>query len=162
MSYRVVRNKHKRMSEERTIEFLLEHNIGHLAMVGDEGYPYIVPLNYCYSDGKIILHAAMEGYKLDLLRKCNDVSFTVSEQHYIKTEGRTPCKDFQTPFSSVILFGKANLIEGEDKIKYLTEFAKFYLKTDNPPVDEKTSNFMMRTAVIVIDILHITGKESDK
>ena len=69
-------------------EILREADIGHPAFVNDE--PYVIPINYAYSKGRIIYHCALEGRKLDLIRANPKICFEVSSQeghpaHYGET-----------------------------------------------------------------------------
>lgn len=160
MSYRHVRKKDKAMSMEKIEEFIKSESIAHLAMSGSNGYPYVVPLNYAYLDGRFILHSATKGQKSDFLEADPRVCLTISRQHCIKTEGLIPCKEFDTPFTSIIAFGKATFPEGELKINYLTEFVRYYMQKDDPPVTEFDTNFMLRTCAIVVEVDHLTGKSS--
>lgn len=49
-------------------KILQQELIGQLGMIGLDGRPYMVPLNFSYSDGKILFHCSMEGKKLDCIR----------------------------------------------------------------------------------------------
>ena len=67
--FRPMRRFKQQLSRERCEETLRRGSYGVLAVLGDEGYPYSVPLNYRYSDGKICFHCAASGHKLDAVRK---------------------------------------------------------------------------------------------
>ena len=162
MSYNQVRRKDKQMSKEEMIEFIRTETIAHLCMIGPNNFPYVIPLNYAFVNGKFILHSAMKGLKVDCLNLDNRVCLTVSKQHSIKTDGRIPCKEFKTPYTSIIAFGRAAMPKGEAKINYLTDFVKYNMKNDSPPVTEFDKSFMLKTLVIVVDVLHMTGKSSNK
>ena len=55
------------MSREECIEILINESRGVLALMGDEDYPYALPMSHVYVDGKIYFHGAMEGHKIDAL-----------------------------------------------------------------------------------------------
>ena len=64
-----MRRKRQELAPERCIEILQNGTAGVLSVMGDDGYPYGVPLSYAYKDGKIYFHSAVEGHKIDALRK---------------------------------------------------------------------------------------------
>lgn len=71
--FRSVRKKKNEISADAAKALLLACRRGVLAVNGDEGYPYAVPVNYRYleDEQKIIFHGARAGHKVDALRKCD-------------------------------------------------------------------------------------------
>ena len=69
------------MTEEQEIERLLE-TVGHgfMRVNRPDGWPGVVPLNFVYADGRIYFHGALEGEKMEGLRKDDRVTFTVVEE----------------------------------------------------------------------------------
>ena len=65
---REMHKKERQVSDERAKEMLLEATEGTLAMHGDDGYPYALPMNYVYLNGAIYIHTADYGYKIDALK----------------------------------------------------------------------------------------------
>ena len=86
---------------------------GVLAVVGDDGYPYAVPLNYIYLNNKIYFHSAKEGHKVDAIAINNKVSFCVVAKDDVVPEELT------TYFKSVIIFGKAKKLPVIDKVNII-------------------------------------------
>ena len=74
---------------------------GVLAVLGDGGYPYAVPLSFAYEDGHIYIHCARAGHKLDALRRCAKASFCAVERDDVVPE------EFTTRYVSAIAFGQA-------------------------------------------------------
>ena len=101
------RNK-QQLSEEETLNILNEATNGVLALDGDEGYTYAVPLNFAYADGKIYFHSALTGHKLDAIKNNDKVSFcTVIKDEIVQEE-------FTSYFKSAIAFGKIKIISEND------------------------------------------------
>lgn len=69
-----MRRKNQLLSEEESLSILINGSSGTLALEGEDGYPYAVPLSYTYNDGKIYFHCAKTGHKLDLIKRNNKVS----------------------------------------------------------------------------------------
>ena len=111
---REMRSKANMLTNEEVENILKTSPNGTLALYGENGYPYSVPVNFVYSDGKIYFHGAAEGYKLDCMKKDPHVSFSVIGKDDIAKE------NFTTLFSSVIAFGTIRVIDTmEEKIPVL-------------------------------------------
>lgn len=139
--------------EKDVVEKILETETwGVLSLIGDGDYPYGVPVNYAYCDGKIYFHGAMKGHKFDAMAKHDKVSFTVVSEDSIVE------KEYTTAYSSVILFGRVALLEGEERREALIKM------TDRlaPHVDHKTNvetaDKCESAAVFAITIEHMEGK----
>ena len=112
--FREMRSKANMLTNEEVENILKTSPNGTLALYGENGYPYSVPVNFVYSDGKIYFHGAAEGYKLDCMKKDPHVSFSVIGKDDIAKE------NFTTLFSSVIAFGTIRVIATmEEKIPVL-------------------------------------------
>ena len=98
--FREMRRKKQQVSEEACIRLLRTAKRGILSVSGDDGYPYGVPMDFVYEDGKIIFHCAKSGHKLDAVRRSDKVSFCVL------SEGVREENDWWYHFTSVILFGR--------------------------------------------------------
>lgn len=150
-----MRRSDRMLSETEAKQLLTNGEYGILATIGQDGYPYGVPLSYAYEDGKIYIHGAAEvGHKFENLDFCDMVSFTV-----VGATEVLPSK-FATKYESVIVFGTvkpaANKLEALEKIriKYSPDFeeiGKKYEKAAEKKVD-----------VYEIQIERISGKARKK
>ena len=130
---------------EHPEKFLSQYNWGVLSVIGEHGYPYGVPVNYGYSDGKIYIHStSANSHKLNAIRENPKVCFTVVGQHEIIEEELT------TQYSSVVLFGTARIIT-EDAEKRLA--AERMMHVLAPAVEKKAiSECGMMKNVVMIEI----------
>ena len=80
--FREMRRFKQQISQEECIEILKTEPRGILSMLGDDGYPYGIPLNhwYCEEDGHIYFHGARAGHKIDAVQRCDKVSYCVYDQ----------------------------------------------------------------------------------
>jgi nitroimidazol reductase NimA-like FMN-containing flavoprotein (pyridoxamine 5'-phosphate oxidase superfamily) len=127
---------------------------GVLSCSGDEGYPYAVPVNFVYYNEKIYFHSAKSGHKIDPIMKDPKVCFTVIDEDTIVSE------KFTSYFRSVVAFGKARIVEGEE---WLTSFKALVEKySGDQPEERKHKEISACTGayIIAIDIEHMTGKEA--
>lgn len=56
--FRNMRRIKQLLSIEETAAIFERGTSGTLALLGDDDYPYAVPISYVYSDGKIYFHSA--------------------------------------------------------------------------------------------------------
>ncbi|MBO6054535.1 MAG: pyridoxamine 5'-phosphate oxidase family protein, partial [Oscillospiraceae bacterium] len=77
--FRELQRKKQQLPMEECIRILKEEPRGVLSVLGDDGYPYGMPMNHYYSeeDGRIYFHGGRTGHKIDAIRRCNKVSFCV-------------------------------------------------------------------------------------
>jgi nitroimidazol reductase NimA-like FMN-containing flavoprotein (pyridoxamine 5'-phosphate oxidase superfamily) len=127
-----------------------------MACLGDEGYPYAVPLNYVYSGGRIYFHSAKEGHKIEAIAANPKVSFAVIDEDTIVSA------EYTSYFRSVIAFGTARVVEGEERWTAFTALVEKY--SGDRPEDEKRKEIdeCTRAHIVAIDIEHITGKEASE
>jgi len=89
----------------------------HLGLFDTE-YPYIVPLHYGYEykDGNLIfyMHVAKEGYKLDLIRRNQNVCVELECDIELIPGDDIPCK-YGSTFASVIGRGYAEILKDEQE-----------------------------------------------
>ena len=125
--FRQMRRKRQQLAEVESIAILQKATSGTLALLGDDDYPYAVPISYVYHEGKLYFHSALEGHKIDAIRKCDKASFCVIEQDNVQPENYT------TFFRSVIAFGRIHIIEdAQEKL----EIARMLGNRYNPNQDE--------------------------
>ena len=103
--FRPMRRFKQQLTEEECIAILRMMPRGVLAVLGDGGYPYTVPLDFVYDEGKIYFHCAKEGHKLDAIRACDKVSFCVLN------EGVKEPDSWWYHFKSVVCFGRMHVVE---------------------------------------------------
>ena len=77
--FREVARKKQALDRAACEEILKQEPRGVLSLIGDDGYPYGLPINfwYCADDGKIYFHSGKCGHKIDALKACDKASFCV-------------------------------------------------------------------------------------
>ena len=152
MEFRPLRRFKQVAAPQECEELLYSAQRGILAVHGEDGYPYGLPVNYLYLDGKIYFHCAKTGHKLDSIRANNKVCFTVLSEP-VKNPG-----EWWNCFTSVICFGRIAAVKDErEKDRLLRQIgAKYFPKGYDIEVDmEKNA----RNALILgITIDHMSGK----
>ncbi len=153
--FRPMRRNRQQLSREECESILDRCTSGVLALTGDGGYPYAVPLSYVYADGAIIFHSAVEGHKVDAIRRDNRCSFCVIEQDEIKPA------EFTTYFRSVIAFGHISILENADeKVQALRLLGRRYSPNDEPGLQHEIDKSLDHVLLLRLDIEHLSGKEA--
>ena len=150
--FRPMRRFKQQMTDEACIALLQKAPRGVLAVLGDGGYPYTVPLDFVYDDGKIYFHCAKEGHKLDAIRTCNKVSFCVL------SEGVKEPDSWWYHFESVVCFGRMHIVEEPaHKNTFLRLLgAKYFPQSYDIDVD--MAQDAPNAFVLELQIEHISGK----
>lgn len=152
--FRKMRRIKQQVSDAECIEILKTTKRGVLSLIGDEGYPYGVPLDhwYCEEDGKIYFHGAKAGHKIDAIKACNKASYCVYNEGYRK-EG-----DWALNITSVIVFGKIHLVEDEKLTeKICTELTRKFTD-DQEYLESELSKFLKNVQCFEFVPEHMTGK----
>ncbi|MGF6375985.1 nitroimidazol reductase NimA-like FMN-containing flavoprotein (pyridoxamine 5'-phosphate oxidase superfamily) [Clostridiales Family XIII bacterium PM5-7] len=153
--FREMRRSKQILSKEDSEKVLARNTAGVLAVDGDDGYPYAVPLSYVYHDGKIYFHSAKVGHKIDAIAENNKVSFCVIDTDQIVPE------EFTTYFRSVIAFGKAKVLEDPMEIRSALEvLAVKYSPEEKAGIAKTIDKEMPHVAMVEISIDHLSGKEA--
>ena len=151
--FRAMRRSERQLSEAETITILQRCSSGVLAVNGEDGRPYAVPLSYAYADGKIYFHSALEGHKIDAIQKDGRISFCVIAADEVIAEA------FANNFRSAIVFGTARILtEPGEKHRVL----ELLLAKYSPEHIEAGKAYIERAwdqvCAVEIAIEHMTGK----
>ena len=153
--FRAMRRKRQQLSEEESIGILKKATAGTLALLGDGGYPYAVPISYVYADGKLYFHSALSGHKIDAIRNYDMASFCVIDKDDVRPEKYT------TYFRSVIAFGRIHIIEDEqEKLETARLLGDRYNPNQEEALQKELEHGFARMLMIRFDIEHLTGKEA--
>ena len=153
--FRPMRRNRQQLSREECERILGRCTSGVLALAGDGGYPYTVPLSYVYADGAIIFHSAVQGHKVDAIKRDSRCSFCVIEQDEIRPA------EFTTYFRSVIAFGRIHILEDADeKVQALRLLGRRYSPDDEPGLQHEIDKSMHHVLLLRLDIEHLSGKEA--
>lgn len=149
-----MRRPERRIVDEEARALLKKQTYGVLSVVGEDGAPYGVPLNYFYaeSENAIYFHCARSGRKIDAIGSESRVSFTV-----VGREEIDPLR-FTTRYESVIAEGRASLVESDDEKRLRLRQLCDVLTPGAARRDEVIEAYLPRTAIVRIDIECISGK----
>ncbi len=149
------RMKEHPLSTEEIEKLLTDTPVGHLATHNADGYPYLVPVHFFYTDNVIYIHGLNRGTKLDNIKNNSKVCFETANMEGLILDDKA-C-DVNTKYKSVIAFGNAEIIEDEQEIiKALNGVVGKY----TPQLSGQTypPEMLIATGIIKITIKDITGK----
>ena len=153
--FREMRRKNQLLTDEECIEILNSSTSGTLALLGDNDYPYSLPISYVYNDGKLYFHSALTGHKIDAINMHSKASFCVIAQDKVVPEKYT------TYFRSVIAFGKICVIDSDaEKLRAIEILAEKYSPQLAEGRKKEIDDNFSRMCMIELDIEHMTGKEA--
>lgn len=150
--FRNLRKSHLTMSNEEALEVLEQGEYGVVSVIGPDGYPYGVPMSYVVMDGHIYFHGDQIGHKMECLKHSKKVCFTVIGKTQLLPE------ILDTDYESVVVFGTATEVDGEEKERALMGLVSKYSPGFEVKGRESMEDEFDITAVIKIEIQHITGK----
>ena len=150
-----MRRSKQQLSPDEAVAILERNTAGVLAVSGDDGYPYAVPLSYVYADGKIYFHSALAGHKIDALEASDKVSFCV-----VDADDVVP-SEYTTYYRSVIAFGRARILRDEqEKMAALRMLGEKYNPGQPEALAAEIAHGFARLHMIELTIEHLTGKQA--
>lgn len=153
--FRKMRRFRQQLAQEECEQILRKSECGVLGVLGDDGYPYTVPVNGVYYDGKIAFHCAVEGHKLDAIRAHDRVSYCVISESTVIPEERA------TAYVSVIAFGRARITRDEVEMREVCDqIAHRYCPDHLDACQQETDEVISagRMVCVIIEVEHMTGK----
>jgi nitroimidazol reductase NimA-like FMN-containing flavoprotein (pyridoxamine 5'-phosphate oxidase superfamily) len=149
--FRPMRRFKQQLSDEECIEILKTERRGVLSLHGEDGYPYGVPIDFLYDDGKIYFHCAKQGHKVDALTADDRVCFTVCDAG-VEVEGKEGPE-----VRSVIVFGRISVVK--DHAKAMQEVQKLgYKYISYAYADDILHRTEHSVQALELTIDHMTGK----
>ena len=156
MVFREMRRKKQVLSQKEVEGILHKGTSGVLALLGDNDYPYAVPISYVYDNGKVYFHSAKSGHKIDAIQKAAKASFCVIDEDLVVPE------EYTTYFRSVIAFGRIRIVEDDsEKRAAIEKLAIKYAPEDTAANrDYAISREWKPLCMLEMTIDHVTGKEA--
>ncbi len=157
-TFRGLRRADRGIPLESAEEILHKGDIGFLGVIGDNGYPYVVPLNYYYDAGRkrIYFHCAAQGHKLDAIKADDKVCFSVV------TTAEVLVDDLSIQFDSVVVFGRAETVTGDEKEHGIQGLLDKYIHEKGTITRDEVAQYVQKhienTSIVKIEAEHICGK----
>ena len=152
--FRPMRRIKQQLSQEECTSILKNEVRGVLSVLGDNGYPYGMPINFYYSEveNKIYFHGAREGHKIDSIKNCDKVSFCIYGKGF-EIEGKRGLN-----YKSVIVFGRIKILEDREKTLDICRKLSKQFDFSDDYIEEEIKKFAKFATVLELTPEHITGK----
>ena len=152
--FRELVRKNKALSMDECASILKEEKRGVLSVLGDDDYPYGMPMNHFYNeaDGNIYFHCGNVGHRLEALKKHDKVSFCTYDKGYTE-EGQ-----WALNIKSVIAFGKIEFVDDEELFSdVISRFCRKFTN-DEEYISNEIKVHGHRTLLMRLKVEHICGK----
>lgn len=152
--FRELTRKNKAISEAECVRLLKEETRGVLSVLGEDDYPYGMPMNHFYNeeDGCIYFHCGKAGHRLDAIHKHDKVSFCVYDKG-LREEG-----DWALQVNSVIVFGKLEVIDDLEIIMDIAARLSRKFTQDEAYVQKEIELYAKETLLLKLKPEHMCGK----
>ena len=153
--FRELVRKNKQLSDDECIQVLKNETRGVLSVLGDDDYPYGMPMNHWYNeeDGSIYFHCGYYGgHRLDALKKHDKVSFCVYDEGY-RNDG-----EWALNIKSVIVFGRVKVVEDLEKVVDISIKLSHKFTRDDAYIKEEIEKYAKQTLLLELTPEHICGK----
>ncbi len=152
--FREMRRFKQKLDNKDCVRVLQTQPRGVLSMIGDNGYPYGIPLDHWYdeSSGKVYFHCAKEGHKLDAIAGCDKVSYCVFDKGF-RREG-----EWALNIKSVVIFGRMKLVTDADKTREICTGLCRKFTDDEEYLQKELTNALPRVQCLELTIEHMSGK----
>ena len=153
--FRKMRRFKQQLSDEQCVEILQKQPRGLLAVHGDGGYPYVLPLDFYYDaqSGHLFFHCAKEGHKLDAIRRCDKVSFCVMDEGF-RRDG-----EWALNIRSVIVFGRLHVVEEQTRALEMIRSLGLKFAPSADYVEQELKNTAGRVLCLELVPEHVSGKQ---
>ena len=153
--FREIVRKKQAITLEECKEILKKEPRGVLSLIGDQGYPYGVPINhyYCEENGHIYFHSGKSGHKIDALRACDKASFCVYDGGY-RNEG-----EWALNIKSIIVFGRIQIVEDFDEAMDICRKLCYKFTSGSDYIEKEIRVSGKNTLCFKLIPEHITGKK---
>lgn len=144
----------QKLSMEESIAILQQEPRGVLSVIGDDGYPYGMPMDHWYNDtdGCLYFHSNKKGHKVDAMNRCSKASYCVYDQGFLR-EG-----EWALNIRSVIVFGRIEIVEDYNTAMAIVRQLSLKYTDDIAYIDREIQQSGKNTLVFRLVPEHITGK----
>ena len=152
--FREMARSRQQLTRAECIEILKQEPRGVLSVLGDNGYPYGLPINhwYCEEDGRLYFHCGKRGHKIDAIKQCDKVSFCVYDRGY-REEG-----DWALYIRSVIVFGRVRILENQEEAIEITRRLSYKFTPDTELIENEIKQSGANVLCFVLTPEHMSGK----
>lgn len=152
--FRQIKRVKQALNKEECLEILKKEKRGVLSVLGDDDYPYGMPINHYYDEDthKLYFHGGRYGHKIDAMRRHDKASFCVYGDGFIENDNWYLC------FKSVIVFGRIEFIEDKKAIEDMCRKLSYHFTDNAEYIESEIAKDLNGTLMFSLSIEDIQGK----
>lgn len=152
--FRDLQRKKQALSREECLSLLKTEKRGVLSVLGDQGYPYGMPMNHFFDeqDGCLYFHCGKTGHRMDALKACGKVSFCVYDEGFRREN------EWALNIRSVIVFGRMDVLSDPALIRQKCEKLSYKFTDDTAYIEKELAQSARNTLLLRLTPEHISGK----
>jgi len=151
-----IRRQDRILDDKRVLELLRDAEYGFLSLgESRNGYTYGIPINfvYCLTKNALYFHCALDGHKLDNLKRNNRIAFCVVGRTELLSE------KFSTLYESVMVFGQVEIAQTDEEKRFalrnlIAKYSPHHLEAGEKYIESAIN----KTLTFKINIDYVTGK----
>lgn len=152
--FREMQRKKQALDASACVELLKNETRGVLSVIGDDGYPYGMPMNHYYheEDGCLYFHCGKRGHRIDALSRSQKASFCVFDKGVREEQG------WALTVCSVIVFGDVEIVTDPEVVSDISRKLSHKFTSDEAYIDEEIRKYAASTVLLRLKPLHMCGK----
>ena len=152
--FREMARRKQQISEAECVELLKNEKRGVLSVLGDDDYPYGMPINHFYDeeDGCLYFHSGKKGHRTDAMLRCDKASFCAYDRGFIKPG------DWALNIKSVIVFGRLQIVQDHGRALDISRRLSYKFTDDENYIDYEIEHSGPGVLVFRLVPEHMTGK----
>ena len=152
--FRQIKRAKQALNKEECLEILKKEKRGVLSVLGDDDYPYGMPINHYYDEDthKLYFHGGRYGHKIDAMRRHDKASFCVYGDGFIENDNWYLC------FKSVIVFGRIEFIEDKKTIEDMCRKLSYHFTDNAEYIESEIAKDLNGTLMFSLSIEDMQGK----
>lgn len=152
--FREMNRKQQQLPQADCIHILKTEPRGVLSLLGDNGYPYGLPIDHWYNDadGCLYFHCGKHGHKIDAIHRCGKASFCVMDSGF-RREG-----EWALNIKSILVFGQIQILEDQQEAIEITRRLSYKYTQDTAFIEREILESGKNVLVFRLTPEHISGK----
>ena len=152
--FRDLSRKEKQLPVEACVRLLEKETRGVLSVLGDDDYPYGMPMNHWYdrADGSLYFHSGRAGHRLDALKRHDKASFCIYDR------GRRGEGEWAWEVDSVVVFGRIEIVDDLERVADITAKLSRKFTQDEAYIKREIELYASQTLLLRLIPEHLCGK----
>lgn len=143
--------------KEKIDQIILGCDICFVGINGEDGMPYVIPMNFGYDGEELILHSGPNGKHLDLLKKDNRICISFCSDRTLRCQTPEIACSYSMESQSVVCQGTVSFLDDDD-LEGKEKAMKLLMKSFSQRAFKYSDPALRNVKVWKINIEKMTGK----